>query len=83
MNHSFTYSYNVGGLDFDEVATVIAFTPGVTQSCLDIIIVDDQSLESIELFTVSLASAGDPSVEIGPLSFTTIMILDNDSMSQY
>ena len=83
MNHSFTCSYHLGGLDFDEVDTVIAFTPGVTQSCLDIIIVNDQSLESTELFTISVASAGDSSVEIGPLSFTTIMILDNDSMSQY
>lgn len=83
MNHSFVYSYNLGGLDFNEVATMIVFTPGTTVSCFDITIVDDESLESIELFTISLETAGDPSVEIGPLSFTTVMIVDNDSMSQH
>ena len=82
MNHSLVYPYNLGGLDFIEVATTIVFTPGTTLSCFDITIIDDESLESIELFTISLESAGDPGVNIGPLSFTTVMILDNDSMSQ-
>ena len=82
VNCSNSYSLNVGGLDFTEVATTMVFTPGTILSCIDITINDDESLESIELFTLSLESAGDPSVEIGPLSFTTVMILDNDSMSQ-
>lgn len=73
---------NLGGLDFIDLASEVLFTPGVTQSCFDVTIVDDESLESVELFTVFLESAGDLSVEIGPLSFTTIMILDNDSTSQ-
>lgn len=58
---------------------MIVFTPGTTLSCFDIAINDDESLENIELFTVSLESA-DPNVVIGPLSFTTVMILDNDGM---
>ena len=80
LNHSLTCSYNLGGLDFIEVATVVVFAPGITQSCFDITIINDESLEGIELFTISLESAGDPSVEIAPLSFTSVMILDNDSM---
>ena len=82
LDESFTcVYYNIGGSDFIEITTVIDFIPGTTQSCFDIAIIDDESLESIELFTVSLESAGDPSVEIGSLYFTTVMILDNDSMS--
>ena len=62
---------------------MIIFSPGTTETCIDITINDDLILEAFESFSVSLESAGDPSIEIGPLPSTTVMILDNDGMSRY
>lgn len=66
-------------LDFTELSTINIFTAGTAESCVNITIIGDSLLEETETFNVLLESSGDPSVSIGSIFSSTVMILDDDS----
>ncbi len=63
-------------MDFIGVTSLLIFQPGVTEQCIDIIIVNDSALENDERFFVQLITADD-SVDLTP-SIAEVIISDDD-----
>ena len=70
--------HHTENLDYTEVSTTNTFAAGINESCTNIVINDDPNLEGTQSFTLTLVSAGDQSVEFGPISNATVQIFDND-----
>jgi hypothetical protein len=61
------------------VDEVVLFSPGSTEECADLNIIDDDVIEPTESFSVLLSSmAGDTGVVIASPSQATVSIIDND-----
>ena len=67
--------------DFQSASGTLTFSSDLTESCFDVMIVDDDIREAVpECFTVSiLSSTGD----IGSPSVATVCINDNDGNSLF
>ena len=65
--------------DYATLAQTIIFTSN-DPVCEEVTIIDDSTLEEIELFQISLSSS-DPDVSLGEVFVATISILNDDSKS--
>lgn len=63
--------------DFDRVNMLLLFPPGTSRQCVEIFIMDDDVLESIETFSVQLTTTDESVFPIRNSS--TVDIVDNDS----
>ncbi len=68
----------LGGLDYVEVAQALVIGSG-ERRCVNVTIIDDDSAERMETFTVSLTSANS---ELQPFQ-ATVTIMDNDGTLLY
>ena len=68
--------YSVGR-DFVAVNMLLLFPPGTSRQCVEIFIVDDDVLESVETFSVQLTTTDESVFPIRNSS--TVVIVDNDS----
>ena len=73
------HSFPTDGVDYTNHTVTLAFQPGEKQLFVDMTIVDDDILEGVEIFTVTLTT-GDSNVDIPSDNDTaTITITDDDS----
>ena len=77
---SFSHEYTIGARDYGSVETSLQFVPCNRKMCISISIVDDDVLESMESFTVSLGSDGlDNRISLSSVN-ATVQITDDDGM---
>ena len=63
--------------DFDRVNMPLFFPPGTSRQCIEIFIVDDDVLESVETFSVELTTTDE---SVFPIRNSSIVVIaDNDS----
>ncbi len=66
------------GADFEPLSTTVTFAPGVTMQTVTVTIIDDDSPEGDEMFTVELSSPSSDAVLVPP-SIITVVIDVNDN----
>ena len=66
--------------DYDGTSQVVVIpvSPGPSETCFDIGIVDDSIVENNEDFQVSFAIPPGTNAEVGPISSTRVIIVDDD-----
>ena len=67
-----------GDYDGTSQVVVIPASPGPSETCFDIGIVDDSIVENNEDFRVSFEIPPGSNAEVGPMSSTRIIIVDDD-----
>ena len=67
-----------GDYDGTSQVVVIPASPGPSETCFDIGIVDDSIVENNEDFRVSFEIPPGSNAEVGPISSTRVIIVDDD-----
>ena len=67
-----------GDYDGTSQVVVIPASPGPSETCFDIGIVDDSIVENNEDFQVSFAIPPGTNAEVGPISSIRVIIVDDD-----
>ena len=68
------------GTDFFLSTSILTFQPGETQSCAEVMALEDPTLEDDEEFTLRLESNLNALVQVFPIAETRVTILNQDSM---
>ena len=76
MHNNIIYTLSVSGVDFMEDLSIVTLRAGTTESCIDIVIInDDIALEGNETFTSQLSLFFEISVDI---STAVVTIIDDE-----
>ena len=75
----FAVSFPTDGTDYTHDTVTVTFQPGQVQASVDVSILDDDVLESVEMFSATLTS-NEPNVDVSSDDTAEILIDDNDSM---
>lgn len=66
------------GSDIIETVKDVTFKPFETMTCAEVTIVDDNTQEFPETFSVAFGTSNIPGVQQGIVTFSTITIIDDD-----
>ena len=70
-------------MDYDNVSTILTFPECANKSCVNISIVDDETVEKSKTFSISLAST-DRRIIVDPdLVDGKVVIMDNEESEYY
>ena len=73
-------SFTVSSMDYEVVFTLLMFNMCEVRKCTDINIINDATLENVELFSVSLLTSNlDYAISLDPHA-AEIEIIDNDGL---
>ncbi len=73
-----TTAGTAGSSDFTSVSGTLTFAPGVTEQTIDVAILDDGTIESLESFTVTLSAISGGGALVDPKAHT-VSIQDDDA----
>ena len=76
----FAIFFGAAGVDFDERPrqVTIAASPTSSETCFDVVIFDDNFVESDEKFHIGFQILPGSNAAVGLINITTVTIIDND-----